>query len=78
MGIDLQEVWQICVSSSVRYVFVDKGTVFLAYIIISPRKNFDFLRFCTQMFYKDQYRTAQNFLFFNKTKWFAYLTLEEK
>ena len=30
------------------------------------------------MFYKDKYRTAQNFLFFNKTKWFAYLTLEEK
>lgn len=29
------------------------------------------------MFYKDKYRTAQNFLFFNKTKWFAYLTLEE-
>ena len=28
------------------------------------------------MFYKDKYRTAQNFLFFNKTKWFAYLTLE--
>lgn len=49
----------MCISSSVRYVFGDKGTVFLAYIIISSRKNFDFLRFCTQMFYKHQYRAAQ-------------------
>ena len=68
----------MCFSSSVRYVFGDKGTTFLAFIIILPRKNFDFLCFCTQMFYNSLYRTAHNRLAFNKVKLFTYLTLEEK
>lgn len=66
------------ISSSVRYAFGDKGTAFPSFIIIFHRKNFDFLRFCTQMCYTLQYRTAQNRLIFNKAKRFTYLTLEEK
>ncbi len=48
----------LCVSiSSIRICttkpdFVHKGTVFLAFIIISPQKTSDFLRFYVEMFNK--------------------------